>query len=81
MVNWEAVHECEDARDAECIHKQAQMTKASHVMEHTSVIEDDLEISIEKASQKNSFQIDSMSQILENSNWFSGSHTSSYNAC
>ena len=80
MANWEAIHECEDARDAECIRKCAQITKASHVMKHTfqSVLEDDWEIDIEKSSQENSIkdlQLMMRLKPLENSNWFSGSQT------
>src|SRR5882672_6273401 len=78
MTNWEAIHECEDARDAECICKQAQITNSSHVMKHTllSVLADDWEIDIEKSSQENSIkdiQLMMKLQLLEHSNWFIGS--------
>ena len=73
MANWEAIHECEDARDAECICKQAQIMNYSHAMKHTlqSVLEDDWEIDIEKSSQENSIkdlQLMMRLQLLENSN-------------
>ena len=76
MANWEAIHECEDARDAEHIRKRALMTKSSHVMQQTfqSVLEDDWEIDIEKSSQQNStkdLQLMMRLQLLEYSNWFS----------
>jgi len=59
MANWEAVHECEDVRDAERINKIAQMTKESHIMKQTlySVLDDDLEIDIEKSFHETSIKI------------------------
>jgi len=71
MANWETINECEDARDAEQIHKRAQITKYSHIMKHTlqSVLDDDQEIDIEKCSQENSIkdlQLIMRLQLLEN---------------
>src|SRR5882724_3582224 len=78
MANWEAVHECEDAQDAERINKRAQMTKASHIMKQTlhSVLDHDWEIDIEKSFHDKSIKILKIViclQLLEISNWFSGS--------
>jgi len=55
MANQEAIHECEDARDAEHIFKQAQIPKSSHVIKHTlkSVLQDPWEIDIENLPKKN----------------------------
>ena len=75
VANWEAVHECEDAWDAEHINKRAQMTKASHIIKQTihSVLDDDWEIDIEKSIKILNIVIHL--QLLENSNWFSGSQS------
>ena len=75
MANWEAVHECEDAQDAECINKHNQLTKESHIMKQTlhSVLENDWELDIENSFQEKSFKnlkIMTHLQLLENSNWF-----------
>ncbi len=78
MKNWEAIHECEDARGAEHICKCAQLTTQSNVISNPIQFasEDDIEIDIQKASKPIStkdLQLITKLQLSENSNWFSSS--------
>jgi hypothetical protein len=79
MSNWEFVHECADERDAECLHKCQQMIKASQAILHAiqSVLGDDSELDIEKASIKSTakdLQLAVKLCLLQESNWFTTAH-------
>ncbi len=78
MNNWEAIRECEDAHDADRIHKRAQLTAPSNVISETIQfgLEDDIEIDIHNASKpisRKDLQLKTKLQLLENSNWFTNS--------
>ena len=74
MLNWEAIHEGQDARDAERIKKRDQLLTKSTEMTHklaasSNEIEVDIHHSITKLSKK-AIQMKNVMMLLKNCNWF-----------
>ena len=75
MNNWETVHECQDERDAEWLHKRAALTSQSLAMTQAlstalPTDPDDIDVAAPmKQSAKNDFKTLQIVQVLEQSQW------------
>ncbi|KAJ3516563.1 hypothetical protein NMY22_g14178 [Coprinellus aureogranulatus] len=83
MSNWEAIHECEDERDAERIRKRAALLQGSDNAKGVPKIFEDLEIEFQAKSQKanqsqREFEANQVLSILEQAHWIT--HENQHNA-
>ena len=65
MMNWEAIHECQDARDAEHIRKCNQvLNKSSPLTSTLAMSSEDIEIDIDHSSHKTNSRDVHLSNVL-----------------
>jgi len=71
MKTWKAIHECEDERDADQLHKRAALAKESQTLTCSMVFDDDeiIDVSSEIMTAKKDFEINSILLKLLESNW------------
>lgn len=79
MKNWEAIHECEDERDADRLKKRAAITKESQSMTRTLALDgssnpEDVDLSTNTMSAKvppeQEFRTLQTVSLLQNAGWF-----------
>ena len=75
MSNWEAIHECQDARGAEHIRKHNQVLNKSGLLTSTlAMSSEDIEIDIDYSFHKTNSRdvhLNNVLSLLTYSNWFS----------
>lgn len=73
MENWEAIHECEDERDAERLRKQAQhmaIPKASNTDKFEDEDADNVALPLPRTKAESDFRVRQVMSLLEQSGWF-----------
>jgi hypothetical protein len=77
MKNWEAIHECQDERDAERLKCQAALTRESHVMTKTLLPvldDDDLSLDFQKETSEKDFKLQLELNHYEKTGWLTNTN-------